>query len=160
MSEILAVRSRGARGRGGGTWEYSTLAQSLDSLLRPLLAPSQRLVGVYLLRSVELLLRWRDGVDDVAYLDVVLERDGAEELFETTEGGGCFWLFCASMFVDHSVLDIAGDLVQISRSGPGLVGFDEKDVVVSRHAHGVDEVDVVGHGDDKSAVMGGNDVRQ
>jgi hypothetical protein len=134
--------------------KYATVGQSLNRLICPLLTTSQWLVGVYLLRSVKLLFRWRDAVNDAAYMNVVVGGDGADELFETTEAVGHFRLFRLFVLVYHSSLDVASDLVEISSFISILMSFNENAVVISWHAHIVNEIDIKRHDDsNKFAVM-------
>jgi hypothetical protein len=47
----------------------------------------------------------------------------------------------------HSGLDIASDLVEISSFVSILMSFNKNAVVISRHAHTVNEIDIERHDD-------------
>lgn len=101
-----------------------------------------------------MFFRWRDAVDDAAYMMVVIGGDGADELFETTEVVGQSWLFFLSMLVYHSGLDVANDLVDISSFISILMSFNKNAAVIYLHAHIVNEVDIERHDDNnKFTVM-------
>lgn len=119
---------------------------------------SQWLVGKYLFESVVLLFRGRDAVNDAAYMNVIVCSDGADEFFETTEGCGRFRFFRRFMLVNHSVEDIASDLVEISRSTSILFRFDKNAAVISGHARILNEIDIERH--DDSNLMCDDDERR
>ena len=133
--------------------KYSAIDQSLSRLISPLLATSQWLVGVYLLRSVKLLFWWRDAVNSTAYIDLILGSDCPNEMFETTEVIGNFRLFRLPMLVYHPGLDVACDLVDMSSFRSILVSFDENTVVISWHAHIVNEIDIERHDDSNKVTV-------
>ena len=78
-------------------------------------------------------------------MSVVVEGDGADELFETTEAVGHFRLFRLFVLVYHSGLDIATNLVEISGFISILMSFNKNAMVISWHAHIVNEIDIERH---------------
>ena len=101
-----------------------------------------------------MLFWWRDAVNGNAYIDVIVRGDGPNETFETTEVIGNFRLFRFPVLVYHSDLDVASDLVDISSFRSILMSFNENTVVISWHAHIVNEIDIERHDDgNKVTVM-------
>ena len=96
---------------------------------------------------------WRDAVNSTTYINVILGGDCPNETFETTEVVGNFRLFRLPMLVYHPGLDVVYDLVGISNFRSILVSFDENTVVISWHAHIVNEIDIERHDDSNKVTV-------
>lgn len=120
----------------------SPRAKSVDSICRPLLTTTKRLLRIQPLGPVELF--WWNRYSTAYRVDKRIFRSshGAKEGL-VLESERILRSFAGFGLISHSVLDVTGDLVYLAR----IVGlcFNEDSVMIARCARRRDEIDIERH---------------